>query len=135
MPSGRAVRPEATSSVGPIAIHYWASLRPCLGTAIAPRRRARFRQALLGAGGARQGKRDARAAAEAVLGPDRPAVRLHEPLRDGEAETGAAARPRPRVVRPPEALEHPLGGPGREAVPVVLDRDDHAIGVRLDHDR
>src|SRR6185369_3477456 len=33
--------------VGPIAIHYWASLRPCLGTAIAPRRRARFRQTLL----------------------------------------------------------------------------------------
>src|SRR5205814_2313375 len=46
-PSGRAVRPEAASSVGPIAIHYWAFLRPCLGTAIAPRRRARFRQTLL----------------------------------------------------------------------------------------
>src|SRR5947207_1048323 len=46
-PPGRAVRPEAASSVGPIAIHYWASLRPCLGTAIAPRRRARFRQTLL----------------------------------------------------------------------------------------
>src|SRR5204862_876755 len=46
--SGRAVRPDAASSVGPIAIHYWASLRPCLGTAIAPRRRARFRQTLLG---------------------------------------------------------------------------------------
>src|ERR1043166_2593860 len=37
MPSGRAVRPEAASSVGPRAIHYWASLSPCLGTAIAPR--------------------------------------------------------------------------------------------------
>jgi hypothetical protein len=49
-PPGRAVRPEAASSVGPIAIHYWASLRPCLGTAIAPRRRARFRQSLLVAG-------------------------------------------------------------------------------------
>src|SRR5205823_10125256 len=49
-PSGRAVRPEAASSVGPIAIHYWASLRPCLGTAIAPRRRARFRQTLLASG-------------------------------------------------------------------------------------
>src|SRR2546422_10809408 len=45
--SGRAVRSEAASSVGPIAIHYWASLRPCLETAIAPRRRARFRQTLL----------------------------------------------------------------------------------------
>src|SRR5438477_529096 len=43
----RAVRPEAASSVGPIVIHYWASLRPCLGTAIAPRRRAPFRQTLL----------------------------------------------------------------------------------------
>jgi hypothetical protein len=47
-PPGRAVRPEAASSVGPIAIHYWASLRPCLGTAIAPRRRAASRQTLLG---------------------------------------------------------------------------------------
>src|SRR5437762_2044076 len=47
-PPGRAVRPEAASSVGPVAIHYGASLPPCLGTAIAPRRRARFRQALLG---------------------------------------------------------------------------------------
>src|SRR5439155_13131550 len=47
VPSGRAVRPEAASSVGPVAIHYRASLRPCLGTAIAPRRRARFRQTLL----------------------------------------------------------------------------------------
>src|SRR5215468_2294870 len=46
VPSGRAARPAAVSSVGPIAIHYWASLRPCLGTAIAPRRRARFRQSL-----------------------------------------------------------------------------------------
>src|SRR5215831_7074097 len=47
VPSGRAARPEAASSVGPIAVHYWASLRPCLGTVIAPRRRARFRQTLL----------------------------------------------------------------------------------------
>src|SRR5262249_14661601 len=47
VPSGRAARPEAASSVGPIAVHYWASLRPCLGTVIASRRRARFRQTLL----------------------------------------------------------------------------------------
>src|SRR5205823_6148969 len=47
MPSGRAVRPEAASSVAPVVIHYRDSLRPCLGTAIAPRRRARFRQTLL----------------------------------------------------------------------------------------
>jgi cytochrome c551/c552 len=47
VPPGRAARPEAASSFGPIAIHYWASLRPRLGTAIAPRRRAPFRQTLL----------------------------------------------------------------------------------------
>jgi hypothetical protein len=47
VPSGRAVRPEAASSVGPVAIHYRDSLRSCLGTATAPRRRTRFRQTLL----------------------------------------------------------------------------------------
>src|SRR5204862_3312881 len=47
MPPCRAVRPEAASSVAPVVIHYRDSLRPCLGTAIAPRRRARFRQTLL----------------------------------------------------------------------------------------
>ena len=47
MPPGRAARPEAASSVGPIVRNYWPSLRPCLGTTIAPRRRARFHQALL----------------------------------------------------------------------------------------
>src|SRR5437870_6519904 len=46
-PSGRAVRPEAASSVAPVPSGYEHSLRPCLGTSIAPRRRATFRQALL----------------------------------------------------------------------------------------
>src|SRR5438034_6929582 len=44
---GRAARPEAASSVAPVVVHYRDSLRPCLGTAIAPRPRARLRQALL----------------------------------------------------------------------------------------
>jgi F-type H+-transporting ATPase subunit a len=46
-PSGRAARPEAASSVAPISRRYGRSLRPCLGTTIAPRQRALFRQALL----------------------------------------------------------------------------------------
>src|SRR5207247_5634765 len=47
VPSDRAARPQAASSVAPIASCYWRSLRPCLGTTIAPRRRATFHQALL----------------------------------------------------------------------------------------
>jgi len=39
--------PEAVSSVASIANCYRRSLRPCLGTTIAPRRRATFRQSLL----------------------------------------------------------------------------------------
>ena len=39
--------PRAASSVAPVASGYERSLRPCLGTTIAARRRAIFRQALL----------------------------------------------------------------------------------------
>src|SRR3954452_10361177 len=48
MPPERAARPDAASSVAPVASRYERSLRPCLGTTIAPRRRALFRQTLLG---------------------------------------------------------------------------------------
>jgi hypothetical protein len=48
VPPGRAARPEAASSVAPVASGYARSLRPCLGTTIAPLRRAAFRQPLLG---------------------------------------------------------------------------------------
>src|SRR6185503_10765753 len=47
VPSERAARPEAASSVAPVASGYEHSLRPCLGTTIAPQRRALSRQALL----------------------------------------------------------------------------------------
>src|SRR5512133_1873940 len=43
----RAARPEAASSVAPVPDRYERSLRPCLGTTIAPQRRALSRQALL----------------------------------------------------------------------------------------
>src|SRR5256885_10469266 len=36
VPPGRAPRPDAASSVAPVATHYRGSLRPCLGTIIAP---------------------------------------------------------------------------------------------------
>ena len=39
---GRAGRRAAASSVAPIADGYWGSLRPCITTPIAPRRRATF---------------------------------------------------------------------------------------------
>jgi hypothetical protein len=47
-PPSRAARPDAASSVAPVASGYEHSLRPCPGTSIAPRRRAIFRQTLLG---------------------------------------------------------------------------------------
>ena len=46
-PQGRAARPEAASSVAPVASGHERSLRPCLGTTIAPLREAAFRRALL----------------------------------------------------------------------------------------
>jgi len=47
VPPERAARPESASSVAPVASGYEHSLRPCLGTTIAPRRRALFRQTVL----------------------------------------------------------------------------------------
>jgi hypothetical protein len=52
-----------------------------------------------------QGEGHASAAAFPVLGPDATAVRLHEPLRDREAEARAAAGA--GAVGTPEALEDP----------------------------
>src|ERR671922_765669 len=46
VPPGRAARPEAASSVASVSHRYERSLRPCLGTTIAPLRRATFRQTL-----------------------------------------------------------------------------------------
>jgi hypothetical protein len=39
--------PRTASSVAPVCHRYGRSLRPCLGTSIAPRRRATFHQTLL----------------------------------------------------------------------------------------
>src|SRR6187401_807983 len=47
VPPERAARPDAASSVAPVPSRYERSLRPCLGTTSAPRRRAEFRQSLL----------------------------------------------------------------------------------------
>jgi hypothetical protein len=54
VPPEHAARPEAASSVAPVPSRYERSLRPCLGTTIALRRRASFRQTLLGAGAGRR---------------------------------------------------------------------------------
>jgi VanZ family protein len=48
VPPGRAARPDAASSAASVPSRYERSLRPRLGTSIAPRRRAKFRQALPG---------------------------------------------------------------------------------------
>src|SRR6266536_2596396 len=50
VPSERAARPQAASSVAPVASRYERSLRPRLGTGFAPRRRAASRQGLLAFG-------------------------------------------------------------------------------------
>src|SRR4026209_1031937 len=47
VPPERAARPDAASSVAPVPSRHERSLRPCLGTTIALRRRAESRQALL----------------------------------------------------------------------------------------
>src|SRR5262245_40329044 len=49
VPPGCAARPDAASSVAPVLTQYERSLRPCLGTSIATRRRGLFRKTLLGA--------------------------------------------------------------------------------------
>src|SRR2546429_3350761 len=77
---------------------------------------------------------DPRAAFRPVLGPDSPALRLHEPFCDRQAQAGAAARARARIVVAPEPLEHPLGRTGSEPLAIVLDCDHHVVGVRLDDD-
>src|SRR4051812_42725484 len=46
VPSGRAGRPDAASSVAPVASGYERALRPSLGTSIAPRRRTAWRRPL-----------------------------------------------------------------------------------------
>jgi hypothetical protein len=48
VPPGRAARPEDCVLSRARSKTYERSLRPCLGTIIAPRRRATFRQTLLG---------------------------------------------------------------------------------------
>src|SRR5436190_10440698 len=100
VPPGRAVRPESASSVAPVVIHYRDSLRPCLGTAIAPRRRARFRQALLAK---RNPHRVDRLPVEAHLEVEMRAGAVAGAARDPEAlarlDDLARAHPRPRKVR------------------------------------
>src|SRR5204863_4934382 len=79
--------------------------------------------------GQRKGESHPGTAAPAVLGPDRAAVGLDEPLRDRKSEARAAARAGSRVVVAPEALEHPLRRARRQAVAVVLDRDHDVMRV------
>ena len=50
VPQGCAARPESGASVAPVTVATGATLRPCLGTTIAPLRRAAFRQAFLAVG-------------------------------------------------------------------------------------
>jgi beta-glucosidase-like glycosyl hydrolase len=49
MPPEHAEGRAAASSVAPVLVQYEGSLRPCITTSSAPRRRAPFRQTLLGA--------------------------------------------------------------------------------------
>src|SRR5207342_3944745 len=75
-PPGRAARPDAASSVASVPFRYARSLRPCLGTSIAPRRRATFRQTLLGEVGENKQALERLEVGDFVLGggpPRRPA--------------------------------------------------------------
>src|SRR6266545_6126314 len=114
VPPGRAVRPEAASSVAPVVVHYRDSLRPCLGTAIAPRRRALFRQTLLVAvsdaseaapAGGLDAHEVARPQVERGLPRDRLAVH--------EVAPGGAGLAATRALRSPPA---PLADEGQAAI-------------------
>src|ERR671922_584377 len=107
-PPGRAARPGAASSVAPIVIHYRGSLRPCLGTSIAPLRRATFRQTLLVDGQLDvadvepERLREAHADLQVLL----------QPLEVARAHRAADER---ALLRPPEGVldedrEEPVGG-------------------------
>src|SRR5207247_1535724 len=88
-----------------------------------------------------EGQREGHAgpAAVAVLGPDCAAVGLDEASRDRQAEAGAAARTGSRLVRAPQAREHPLGRPWRARAGVdpgeleeVVDKPGEDLGLRPD---
>src|SRR3954454_19310268 len=145
VPPGRAVRPEAASSVGPIAIHYWASLRPCLGTAMAPRRRARFRQTLLVSNRKRPAKRLAggQARASGGRGEDAPTlVRLPVRRRDARpllldlvlprARRAAGLRPHGGRRRRGRALRNrPCAVRARDQPRLLSDRPALRLAVAL----
>src|SRR5829696_1737973 len=78
---------------------------------------------------ARQGHREARAAALGVLGAGGAAVRVDDRGHDGEAETGSGLAALSATFRPPEPLEQPLVVAGGEPGPVVADHDrDGPVG-------
>src|SRR5256714_10685642 len=106
VPPERAARPDAASSVAPVVIHYRDSLRPCLRTSIAPRRRATFRQTLLARGresveGREAGEveplavRDHRAVLAVGETPDEPPCRGIEGERPPRPRARLVARARP----------------------------------------
>src|SRR5262245_44180439 len=71
--------------------------------------RRRAGAARTGAGRAaedRQGEGKGGARAGGALGPDAPAVQLHQLLDNRQPQPGPAGGPRPRAVGPPESLEH-----------------------------
>ena len=86
-----AARPDAASSVAPVSSGYERSLRPCLGTTSALRRRAPFHQALLD--GWRLGDQVAREGCRASPSP----------RRGRPAPSPRAARRGPLGVRPERA--------------------------------
>src|SRR5206468_2791823 len=79
-----------------------------------------------------KGEGDSRAAAGPALGPDLAPVSLDEPARDGETEACPAVRTRPRLVRSPEAVEHPARRARGEPFAGVLDADPHVVRVGPD---
>src|SRR2546423_5930555 len=120
VPPERAARPDAASSVAPVVIHYRDSLRPCLRTSIAPRRRATFRQTLLDGAERCFGR-----ALEPELGRT-PAGRREERVDDLRRELGPApvVNLRERFLRQQRAVVRPVGG---HRVPGVREPDDRGL--------
>ena len=99
--------------------------RPVQGADSSPRNRARRRER----------HRQSRTATRRVTHDDGAARGLDHLAHDREAEPGAAVVAGPRLVEPHEPLEHPAPLLLRNARPVVVDNQDHAVVLLVEGDR
>src|SRR6266511_2238671 len=115
---GRPSGPGQASSKGPGAGWIWAGTT-VLTTPKGYRERS---------GGDRESDPDPAAGGGPVDDGDAAAVQLHHPVRDGQAQAGAAAVPG-GALAPGEPLEHPGALVGRDPGTLVGDVEDQVLGL------